>query len=169
MNYAKNIYARITFAVVIILSLGVISSPAIAAPLDPFNDGPAAAKSKATWSCTNVLAQRLYKAGFRGTNIREAWAIAMRESGGRPSAVSSTGDYGVFQFNRVAHNKQVWWDTRRLLTAPYNISVAYQVSKGGRTWYPWDIDGNGQHKGNYTSASTYRVFAKWYAKYPCSA
>lgn len=124
-------------------------------------------KKKKVWSCKNVLAQRLYKGGFRSENLREAWAIAMRESGGNPRSISSTGDYGIFQFNLAAHGGQDWWVTPKMLTPAYNIGVAFDMSQGGKTWYPWDIDGRGKHKGNYTSNATYKKYVKWYNKYPC--
>lgn len=52
------------------------------------------------------LVQLLYATGFRGNALRTAWAIAKRESGGRPTAYngnSGTGDnsYGLFQINMI--------------------------------------------------------------------
>lgn len=129
------------------------------------NDKPAPVQ----WSCKDKLAQRLHAAGFRGKNLRQAWAIAMRESGGNPRSISSTGDYGVFQFNRAAHSSQPWWDSRKLLTPKYNIKVAYRVSKGGKTWYMWDIAGDGDHLGRYTSQGIYSKYEDWYEKYPCDS
>lgn len=122
--------------------------------------------SPAVPHCSNPLAQSIHEAGFRGENVKEAWAIAMRESGGRPDAISSTGDYGVFQFNRAAHHKQEWWDTDRLLTRDYNVKVAYRVSKGGKWWGPWDMSGKGEHLGNYTPASVGHKYDYWYDKFP---
>ena len=118
--------------------------------------------------CDNWLVKVLKKAGFRGENLREAWAIVMRESGGREDAISATGDYGMFQFNKVAWGGQDWWNTSLLLTREYNAAIAFQISDGGRTWYPWDIDGKGNHKGNYTSTGVYNKYVKWYNEYPCS-
>lgn len=117
--------------------------------------------------CKNWLVRELRAVGFRGKNLREAWAIVMRESGGRANAISSTGDYGMFQFNRSAWSGQDWWNTKKLLTKKYNAQIAYDISDGGRTWYPWDIDGRGRHKGNYTSSSVYKKYVSWYNKYPC--
>ena len=117
--------------------------------------------------CKNWLVRELKQAGFKGKGLKIAWAIAMRESGGRANAISSTGDYGVFQFNRAAWGSQPWWNTTRLLTRDYNIMIAYRISQKGKTWYPWDISGNGSHLGRYTSYGTYSVFKKWYNKYPC--
>lgn len=120
----------------------------------------------ATPACTNVLANSIHDAGFRGENVKEAWAIAMRESGGRPDAISSTGDYGVFQFNRAAHHGQEWWDTKKLLTREYNIKVAYRVSKGGKWWGPWDMSGKGEHLGNYTPGYVGKKYDYWYERFP---
>jgi hypothetical protein len=117
--------------------------------------------------CKNWLVKELHKTGFRGKNLREAWAIVMRESGGREDAISPTNDYGMFQFNRAAWSGQDWWDSKKLLTREYNAKVAYRISRGGKTWYPWDIDGQGRHKGAYTSSGTYNTYLKWYNKYPC--
>lgn len=116
--------------------------------------------------CNNTLATAIYDAGFRGKNVREAWAIGMRESGGRPDAVSATGDYGVFQFNKAAHGGQKWWDTALLLTRKYNIHVAFVMSKGGRWWGPWDLSGSGQHLGHYTPSSVGAKYQYWYNRFP---
>lgn len=119
--------------------------------------------------CKNWLVQELYKAGFRGKNLREAWAIVMRESGGRADAISPTHDYGMFQFNYAAWHKQDWWNTKKLLTKQYNAKVAYNISDGGRTWRAWDIDGQGHHKNIWTPRSVYNKYVQWYKKYPCNA
>ena len=126
------------------------------------------AKSKPNNTCKNWLVKELKSAGFKGKGLRIAWAVAMRESGGRADAISSTGDYGVFQFNRAAWSDQPWWNTHKLLTRKYNIMIAYKISQHGKTFYPWDIDGRGRHKANYTSASVYSKYKSWYAKYPAN-
>ena len=117
--------------------------------------------------CKNWLVRELKEAGFKGRGLRIAWAIAMRESGGRANAISSTGDYGVFQFNRAAWGKQPWWNTTKMLNRDYNIMIAYRISQKGKTFYPWDIDGKGNHKANYTSRGVYQKYKSWYNKYPC--
>ena len=119
-------------------------------------------------TCKNWLVRELKQAGFKGKGLRIAWAIAMRESGGRANAISSTGDYGVFQFNRAAWSKQPWWNTKKMLDRDYNIMVAYHISQHGKTFYPWDIDGKGRHKGEYTSKHVYAKYKSWYNKYPSS-
>ena len=118
-------------------------------------------------TCKNWLVRELKEAGFKGKGLRIAWAIAMRESGGRADAISSTGDYGVFQFNRAAHSDQPWWNTTKMLDRDYNIMIAYKMSQGGKTFYPWDIDGKGRHKANYSSRGSYNKYKSWFNKYPC--
>ena len=117
--------------------------------------------------CKNWLVRELKDAGFKGKGLQIAWAIAMRESGGRADAISSTGDYGVFQFNRAAHSDQPWWNTSKLLTRDYNIMIAYRMSQGGKTFYPWDIDGKGNWKNTWSTSGSYLSYKKWYVKYPC--
>lgn len=131
-------------------------------------------------TCGDWLVKALYRAGFRGEDLREAWSIAMRESGGREDAISSSGDYGVFQFNKVAWGNSPYWGSDELmLTREWNIAQAFTVSQGGRTWYPWGLDGKGAE-----NADAYRrvgwseemiqshivePYQKWYALYPCRA
>lgn len=117
--------------------------------------------------CKNWLVKHLYKHGFRGENLREAWAIVMRESGGNEKTISSTNDYGMFQFNHYAHKNASWWDSKKLLTRDYNTEIAYRQSKGGKTWYMWDIDGHGNWKAEWSPRSIYERYVSWYNKYPC--
>lgn len=170
-------YANTIVSAVIGTALAITLTTTSASSAESNQQPPAAAASqisvaisaptKKKSQCRNVLVQRLQAAGFRGLNLREAWAIAMRESGGNPRSISSTHDFGVFQFNQSAWHKANWWNPKKLLTADYNIGVAYRMSKGGKTWYPWDIGGAGQHLGRYTSNATYAVYKKWYRLYPC--
>jgi len=118
-------------------------------------------------TCTDPIVNVLHAAGFRGRALRNAYGIVMRESKGQADAISSTSDYGLFQFNRATWSEQPWWDPVRLLNPTYNASVAYTLSQGGRTWYPWDIGGKGQHLGRYSSTNTFRVFVQYVKAYPC--
>ena len=123
--------------------------------------------SKKPKQCKNWLVKVLRESGFRGKGLRISWAIVMRESGGKADSISSTHDYGMFQFNYAAWHKQAWWNSKKLLTRSYNASVAYKISQGGKTFYPWDIDGAGRFKARYTSKATYKKFKEWYDLYPC--
>ena len=90
----------------------------------------------------------LFKAGFRGIKLREAWGIAMVESTGRPMSHNqnaSTGDnsYGLFQINMIdslgpARRKQFNLKTNKDLFDPLrNAEIAYFMSNGGKNWSSW--------------------------------
>ena len=105
----------------------------------------------------------LYEAGFRGKNLREAWAVAMKESTGRPRSHNNnpnTGDYshGLFQINMIgrlgpARLKQYNLDSNKELFNPLtNAKIAFQMSNGGKNWSGW----------NGIGSSTTR----WFKDYP---
>jgi len=124
----------------------------------------------------------LYEVGFRGENLREAWAIAMRESNGDPEVgpghwAYNGFDMGLFQLNRPSFSEQSWWYEDLLLDPHYNASVAYALSNGGRSWWPWGLDGQGRtDAGAYAPIWTEEEidsmitvpYRKFYALYPCA-
>lgn len=119
-------------------------------------------------ACTDPTVRLLHSVGFRGRALKYAYGIVMRESRGNPLAISPRrADFGLFQFNRAAWARANWWDERQLLDGAYNAGVAYKLSQGGRTFYPWDITGRGYHSKRYSSTSTYRVFVKYVKAFPC--
>lgn len=135
--------------VAILLALAVERSQAASAgfssPTASYDgNGDSGARSKPKMPCTDPLVVTLKRAGFTGRDLREAWAIAMRESGGREDLVSHSVDHGLFQFNIDAHRDKHWWNTKRLLTADYNARVAYLTSRGGKDWLMWGLTPNGQ-------------------------
>ena len=119
-------------------------------------------------TCTDPVVATLHSAGFRGRALRYAYGIVMRESRGNPRAISARrADFGLFQFNRAAWSRAAWWSERQLLDGAYSAAVAYKLSQGGKTFYPWDINGRGYHLKRYSSTSTYRVWVKYVQAYPC--
>jgi hypothetical protein len=131
--------------------------------------------------CRRGLIKVLRHAGFRGKNLREAWAIVMRESGGTaeigPGHPRYNGaDVGLFQWNVPTYAGENWWDTKKLMTAKYNAKIAFEISRGGKTWYPWGLDGKGRPNAVvYDSIWTDEMihdriiepYQRWYKKYPC--
>lgn len=103
---------------------------------------------KADKLSTVDLAELLYLVGFRDTALRNAWAIAMRESNGRPLAHNKnakTGDnsYGVFQINMIG---SLGVDRRdlfnianntKLFDPVMNAEIAFYMSSGGTDWSSW--------------------------------
>lgn len=90
----------------------------------------------------------LYSVGFRGKDLREAWAVAMKESNGRPMAHNRnarTGDnsHGLFQINMIgslgpARLKQYKLSSNDELFDPVtNAKIAYQMSNAGKDWSAW--------------------------------
>lgn len=127
--------------------------------------------------CGDWLTRLLSRSGYEGEDLREAWAIVMRESGGRADAVSATGDLGLFQINTETWKDEDWFNRKQLLKRKYNSQVAYQLSRGGRTWYSWGLDGHGRPQADaYVKSgwSDERIeshivvpYIQWYAQYPC--
>ncbi len=127
--------------------------------------------------CGDWLTRLLSRSGYEGEDLREAWAIVMRESGGREDAVSVTGDLGLFQINTDTWKDEAWFDRKQLLKRRYNSQIAFELSRGGRSWYSWGLDGHGRpNAGAYVKSgwSDERIdshivvpYIQWYAQYPC--
>jgi hypothetical protein len=94
------------------------------------------------------LKELLSAVGFEGNALRTAWAIAMRESNGRPMAYNgnrATGDssYGIFQINMLGNlgiDRKEKFDLKSnvLLFDPVtNAEITYYMTKGGENWSAW--------------------------------
>ena len=97
---------------------------------------------------SNQLKELLAAVGFEGKALRTAWAIANRESSGRPLAYNgnrNTGDssYGIFQINMlgnlgVARKEKFNLRSNVLLFDPViNAEITYYMTKGGTDWSAW--------------------------------
>ncbi len=86
--------------------------------------------------------------GFEGKAIREAWAVAKKESTGRPLAHNgntATGDnsYGLFQINMLGElgeerrAKFGLGSNAELLNPVVNAQIAHHMSNGGKDWSSW--------------------------------
>lgn len=118
------------------------------------------------------LKELLHEAGFRGAALKTAWAVAMKESTGRPHAYNgnrASGDhsYGLFQINMIGdlgperREKFGLKENEDLFDPLTNARAAYHMSAKGTNWYSWDIDENGYNGG--VSEARYR---EWLAEYP---
>jgi hypothetical protein len=94
------------------------------------------------------LKQLLSLVGFKGNDLVVAWAIAKKESNGRPLAYNGnhkTGDssYGMFQINMIDNlgpdrRDKFDLDTNAELFNPVkNAEIAYYMSNGGNDWSSW--------------------------------
>ena len=94
------------------------------------------------------LKELLHAVGFRGQGLIKAWAVAKKESNGRPIAFNgnaNTGDssFGIFQINML---RDLGPDRRakfglnfsaELLNPVINAQIAYHMSNGGKVWTAW--------------------------------
>ena len=103
------------------------------------------------------LVSILTQAGFSGSGLATAYAVAKAESGGRATAYNGntkTGDqsYGLFQINMLGslgpdRRKRFGLSSNQdLLDPATNAQVAYAMSHGGTNWGPWSTYTNGSYK-----------------------
>jgi hypothetical protein len=94
------------------------------------------------------LKQLLSLVGFKGQDLVVAWAIAKKESNGRPLAFNGnhkTGDssYGMFQINMIDNlgpDRRDKFDldsNAELFNPVKNAEIAYYMSRGGEDWSSW--------------------------------
>jgi hypothetical protein len=109
------------------------------------------------------LRDMLSSVGFHGEALVQAWAVAMKESTGRPRSHnknSDTGDnsYGLFQINMIGSlgparlEKYELESNKDLFDPVRNAKIAYQMSDGGKNWSAW---------GGMTDKTIY-----WMSKFP---
>jgi hypothetical protein len=94
------------------------------------------------------LKELLYLVGFRGNDLKEAWAVAKKESNGQPirfNGNANTGDssYGMFQINMIGElgpdrrDKFNLDSNAELLNPVTNAQIAFYMSDGGKDWSSW--------------------------------
>ena len=126
-------------------------------------------------SLTDIeLVWLLEAVGFEGQDLKEAWAIAKKESNGRPLAFNGntlTGDnsYGIFQINMIntlGNDRREKFDLDHnadLFNPVVNAQIAMHMSNGGSDWTSWHI---GKDAYTSTSGSHYAKFKQWLSKFP---
>jgi hypothetical protein len=100
-------------------------------------------------SLTDIeLKELLGLVGFKGNDLVVAWAIAKKESNGRPLAFNGnhkTGDssYGMFQINMIdslGPDRRTKFDLEsnsELFNPVKNAEIAYYMTSGGDDWSSW--------------------------------
>jgi hypothetical protein len=94
------------------------------------------------------LKQLLSLVGFKGNDLVVAWAVAKKESNGRPLAFNGnhkTGDssYGMFQINMIDNlgpDRRTKFDLEsnaELFNPVKNAEIAYYMTNGGDDWSSW--------------------------------
>jgi hypothetical protein len=110
------------------------------------------------------LIELLSAVGFKGQDLKEAWAIAKKESHGNPLSHNGnrkTGDnsFGLFQVNMLGlmgadrRDKFNLASNAELFNPVVNAQIAYHMSGGGKDWSAW--------KGVKTKAVKF-----WMTKFP---
>jgi hypothetical protein len=94
------------------------------------------------------LKELLSLVGFKGKDLVVAWAVAKKESSGRPLAFNGnhkTGDssYGMFQINMIddlGPDRRTKFDLEsnaELFNPVKNAEIAYYMTNGGEDWSSW--------------------------------
>ena len=94
------------------------------------------------------LVELLKAVGFEGSALKMAWAVAKKESNGRPMAYNGnrkTGDssYGIFQINMLGNlgedrkDKFELVSNKELFDPVTNAEITYYMTKGGKDWSSW--------------------------------
>jgi hypothetical protein len=124
------------------------------------------------------LIELLSTVGFKGKALRTAWAVAMKESNGRPVAHNktvSTGDnsYGIFQINMIGSlgtNRLALFNKKFGMLKPTelfdpvtNVQVVYYMTEGGTDWSSWGLGPNA-----YDGTAGEHLITKWEKQFPKS-
>ena len=151
-------YAAIAITVMFLFSNTVHATPAQALIVKPKTEVQLKKETLEKYSNTVYkpsemlsdieLKELLAAVGFEGKALKTAWAIAKRESNGRPLAYNgnrNTGDssYGIFQINMLGslgtdRKEKFNLKSNVLLFDPtINAEIAYHMSNGGENWTAW--------------------------------
>lgn len=98
------------------------------------------------------------RTGWRGQDLRIAWAVAMRESAGQAATVTKD-DFGLFQLNYRGWGQSSYWPADPL-HAEQNAVAAFRIWLD-HGWVPWghnpDGSTNTAHYGNWSQEQV----SKW--------
>lgn len=110
-----------------------------------------------------VAAAYAYKAGFRGSALSTAVAVAMGESGLNPGASgdghlrnSTWGNsLGLWQIRSLNAKSGTgdWRDASKLTNPMFNAQAAFNISNGGKNFNPWTVYKTGAFKRNMSTGS----------------
>jgi hypothetical protein len=151
-------YAAIAITVMFLFSNTVVATPAQALIVKPKTEVQLKKETLEKYSTTVYkpsemltdaeLKELLSIVGFEGKALKTAWAIAKKESNGRPLAYNGnreTGDssYGIFQINMLGNlgvdrkEKFNLKSNDSLFDPTKNAEIAYHMTNGGVDWSAW--------------------------------
>lgn len=118
------------------------------------------------------LVDLLSAVGFEGKALKTAWAIAKKESNGRPRAHNdniNTGDdsYGIFQINMIGDlgdSRREKFELKKnsdLFDPVKNAEVAYHMSAKGTNFGSWGLGPQA-----YDGDPSEPKILEWIAKFP---
>ena len=107
--------------------------------------------------CQDRLAQWIHQAGFKGVNVKVAWAVAMRESTGNPRE-ASWPDLGLMQLNAPSWQGSKYWPAN-IYDPVQNLTAARRMVRD-MNWQPWGLRVS---KGKVTyDFSAYGGWSSWH-------
>lgn len=106
--------------------------------------------------CKDQVVRWIWQAGFRGEEVRVAWAIAQRESNGNPRE-STWPDLGLMQLNAPSWQNTKYWPANIYDPVQNLQAVKKMVRDYG--WQPWGL----RVKDNQISYdfSSYGMWSSW--------
>ena len=174
---AMSTVAYITALTIGIFAVSTISASAEPRKLSSYQPAVDAADPLVKYKGAKTISRKglvelLYAVGFRGRGLQIAWAVAMKESGGRPTAVNEnirTGDssYGIFQINMIGdlgpmRLAKFGLDTKKDLLDPVNnVKAVFHMTNGGKDWSAWGLG-----QGAYDGSPAEPEVTKWIPYFP---
>ena len=112
--------------------------------------------AKAPKPCKDKVVAWITEAGFKGANVRVAWAIAQRESNGNPNE-STYPDLGLMQLNAPSWQGSQYWP-RDVYDPVQNLTAVRKMVRD-MGWQPWGL----RVKGGIVSYdfSSYGMWSTW--------
>lgn len=106
--------------------------------------------------CKDPVVGWIRQAGFKGAEVRVAWAIAMRESNGNPRE-STPPDLGLMQLNSPTWSRTKYWPAN--VYDPIQNLKAVKMMVRDFGWQPWGLRvKNGKVSYDFSS---YRMWSSW--------
>lgn len=131
--------------------------PTAASAMTPVPPTPSTlVREKVGPPCGDRVVKWIWEAGFRGQNVRVAWAIAQRESNGNPNE-STYPDLGLMQLNAPTWQGTKYWPAD--VYDPVQNLTAVKKMVRDKGWGPWGLRvKNGKVSYNFAS---YSMWSSW--------
>ena len=108
--------------------------------------------------CNDRVVKWIWEAGFRGQEVRVAWAIAQRESNGNPNE-STYPDLGIMQLNSPSWSGSKYWPAN--IYDPVQSFKAVKKMVRDMNWQPWGLHVSKSGAISY-DFSSYGMWSSWH-------